>query len=442
MGAELTPSELELFRKGFAANPTYRLVQNAVTQTSIDDLALDREIVCRTDRSVSHLLDDWTVTNQMRSGRCWLFAGLNLLRVGAMRRMNLKSFEFSQNYLLFWDKLERANYFLEAIIDTADRDLDDRTVAYLLKEVANDGGQWNMFAALVKKHGLVPKTVMPETQSSSATARMNEVLRRILRQGARDVRALREAGPEAMRARKREILEVVHRVLCIHLGTPPERFDWQWVDKDRAFHRDGELTPQEFAERYVTIPLDDYVCLVHDPRESSPVGRTFTVDRLGNVVGAPPVIYLNVEIDLMKRLAMRTIMDGEPVWFGCDVGKMMRRDIGIWDAKLYDLEPLYDTTFDLTKAERLLYGESAMTHAMLFTGVDVVDDTPRRWRVENSWGDKDADQGFYTMNDSWFDEYVFEIAVRRDLLPAELRAALDEEPIVLPAWDPMGALAH
>ena len=323
MEAGITPADLELLRKGFTHNPTYRLAQNALTQTSLDDLALDREIVVRTDRSVSHLLDDWTATNQKSSGRCWLFAGLNLLRVGAMQKMNLKSFEFSQNHTMFCDKIERANYFLEAIIDTADRDVDDRTVAYLLQEVANDGGQWNMFATLVRKHGLVPKSVMPETQSSSATSRLNDILRRVLRQAARDLRSAHADNPDldALRERKREILDVVHRVLCMHLGTPPERFDWQWTDKDRAFHRDGELTPLEFAEKYVTLPLDDYVCLVHDPRETSPVGRTFTVDRLGNVVGGPPVVYLNVDVAVMKQLATQAIVGGEPVWFGCDVGQ-------------------------------------------------------------------------------------------------------------------------
>lgn len=448
MDGAITPADIDALRKEFARDPAHRVVQNAVTQTTIDDVALDREIVVRTDHTVSHLLDDWKVTNQKSSGRCWLFAGLNLLRVGAMQAMNLKDFEFSQNHIMFWDKLERANYFIEAIIDTASRDGDDRTVAYLLDEVSNDGGQWNMFVALVKKHGLVPKQAMPETQSSSATQRMNEIVRRVLRQGARDIRALhRELGSnadalESLRDRKKEILDVVHRVLSIHLGTPPEKFVWQWTDKDRVFHRDGELTPQEFASKYVKLPLDEYVCLVHDPRPSSPVGRTFTVDRLGNVVGGAPVTYLNVEVALMKQLAMRTIVSGEPVWFGCDVGKMMRGDVGIWDAKLYDHEAVYGTSFDLSKSDRLMFHESQMTHAMLFTGVDVTDDLPGRWRVENSWGDKDADQGFYTMNDSWFDEYVFEIAVRRNLLPPALTGVLDEPPIVLPAWDPMGALAR
>ena len=443
MDTTLDAAALEAMRKDFSANPTYRLTQNAVTRVALADVALDREVVNTTDHTISTLLDDWKVTNQQHSGRCWLFAGLNLLRVGAMQAMNLKEFEFSQNWMMFWDKLERANYFLEAIIETADRDLDERTVARLLDTPAEDGGQWNMFVALVRKHGLVPKPFMPETKSCADTREMNQVLRHLLRQGAKTLRAAMAGGDAgAARAEKAEILRVVHRVLCIHLGTPPEQFDWQWTDKDRVFHRDGVLTPQEFAARYVGLPLADYVCLVHDPRPSSPIGRTFTVEYLGNVLGAPPVTYLNVEVPLLKELAARTIQGGEPVWFGCDVAKMMSDEYGIWDARLHDFGAVYDTAFTLDKADRLLLHESQMTHAMLFTGVDVVDGTPRRWRVENSWGKDRGNDGFYTMNDSWFDEYVFEIAARRDLLPPELQAALDQPPIVLPAWDPMGALAH
>ena len=438
----LAVGDLERLRKDFSANPAYRLAQNAVTRVTIDDVAINREIVSSIDHSASTTLDDWKVTNQERSGRCWLFAGLNLLRVGVMRECGLKEFEFSQNYVMFWDKLERANYFLEAIIETADRDLDDRTVAYLLESAASDGGQWNMFAALVDKHGLVPKGYMPETQSSSDTARMNSILRYQLRRGARTVRAAMAEGLEAARAAKAEIMQVVYRILCIHLGTPPERFDWQWTDKDKKFCRDGVLTPQEFADRYVDLPIDDYVCLVHDPRSSSPAGRTFTVQYLGNVLGAPPVTYLNVDMALIKDIAAQALQRGEPVWFGCDVGKMMSNEYGVWDANLYDLPSVYDTAFTFDKADRLVYHETQMTHAMLFTGVDVLDGVTRRWRVENSWGPDKGKDGFYTMNDSWFDEYVFEIAARRDVLPEALRQALDTEPIVLPAWDPMGALAR
>ncbi|GAA3122122.1 C1 family peptidase [Streptomyces echinatus] len=441
MDRSLTSDQLEAFEKEFAARPANRLMQNAVTQTSVDDVALDRRILTGIDHSVSHHLDDWKVTDQKQSGRCWMFAGLNLLRVGAARELGVKDFEFSQNYLLWWDKFERANHFLEAVIDTSDRDVDDRTVAHLLADPIGDGGQWNMFVALVAKHGLVPKSAMPETDSSSSTRTMNRALRTLLRQGARDLRGLAGEGTGAQRQHKREVLAAVHRVLGIHLGTPPRRFLWQWEDKDKEFHRDGWLTPAEFAASYVRLPLDEYVCLVHDPRESSPVGRTFTVEYLGNVVDAPPVVYLNVPMDLLKRLAMDTIVGGEPVWFGCDVAKMMRADAGVWDAGLFDYAAVYDAPFTMDKADRLLHHDTQMTHAMLFTGVDVVDGSPRRWRVENSWGDEKADKGFWTMNDSWFGEHVFEIAVRRSALPADLAAALEQPPIVLPAWDPMGALA-
>lgn len=433
----------ERFTKTFDGDPTARLLQNAVTVTPVDEVALDRRVVTSIDHSMSHLLDDWAVTSQEKSGRCWLFAGTNLLRVGAAKKLGVKDFEFSQNHLLFWDKLEKANHWLESIIATADRDVDDRTVAHLLSTPAEDGGQWNMFVALVVKHGLVPKTAMPETKSSSNTRAMNRDIATILRQAARDLRAsaANGAADDELQSAKEQVLASIHRLLCIHLGTPPQSFVWQWKDKDNGFHRSGEMTPREFADAYVTVPLTDYVCLVNDPRPTSPFGRTYTVEHLGNVVGAPPVTYLNVQTDLMKKLAAAAIVGGEAVWFGCDTDQMSHSELGLWDAALFDRAAVYATTPDLAKADRLTHHESMMTHAMLFTGVDLQGDLPRRWRVENSWGAEKGDKGFMTMNDNWFGEHVFEIAVRRDALPADLQAVLDDEPVVLPAWDPMGALA-
>jgi bleomycin hydrolase len=440
----LTDARLAALNAAFDATPAYRLAQNAVSQVPIQDVALDRRIVTDIDHTFSHRLDDWEVTNQKKTGRCWMFAGLNLLRPAAMKRMNLKDFQFSQNHTLFWDKFERANYFLEAIIETADRPLDDRTVAFLLSRPLDDGGQWNMFVNIIQRHGLVPQPMMPETESSSCTGPMNARLLAKLRETARTLRGLVADGatPDAVRAAKDEALTVIHRMLSIHLGTPPTSVQWQWRDDAGNFHREDRLTPQEFAARCTPVPLEEYVCLVHDPRASSPVGRTFTVKYLGNVVGGKMVRYLNVPIDVMKQAAMETIVAGEPVWMGCDVGKMMHRDRGIWDARLYDHDLVYDTSFTLDKAARLEHHDTQMTHAMLFTGVDVVDGAPRRWRVENSWGDTSGHKGYYTMNDSWFDEHMFEIAAHVSRLPEQYRAALEQEPIVLAPWDPMGALAR
>ena len=440
---EITKERLAALDEGFRTNPVARLAQNAVTQTTADDVALNREVVTTTDFTFSTLLDDWKVTNQKKSGRCWMFAALNLMRVGAMKAMNLKDFEFSQNYTLFWDKFERSNYFLEEILATRERHYDDRLVAFLLGEPLSDGGQWNMAVNIIRKHGLVPKSAMPETESSSNTYRMNSMLTYKLREGARDLRsaAANGASMEALREQKHSVLESIWRILCIHLGSPPAEFDWQWNDKDKVFHRDGTLTPQQFAERYVDIPLDDYVCIVNDPRPENPYGKTYTVQSLGNVVGGKPVVYLNVENEIMKDITKRLLEDGTPVWFGCDVGKQMRTKEGLWDSNILDFESLYQTELGLDKASRLHYHQTLMTHAMLFTGVDVVDGKPRRWRVENSWGEDRGRKGFYTMNDSWFDEYMFEIAAPKSMLPPELLAAFNQEPKVLEAWDPMGALA-
>ncbi len=430
-------------RAEFEARPSNRLMQNAVAQYDVSELALDRAIVTGATHTYSHVLDDWSPTDQGRSGRCWLFAGLNLFRVDTMKALNVKQFEFSQSYMMFWDKVERANFQLESFIETADRPVDDRTVTFLLEQPLQDAGQWDMFVNLVRKHGVVPKPAMPETESSGNTMRMNSILYYQIRQGAKRIRELHARGGDldSLREIKRDTLKTVYRALCIHLGTPPSRFDWQWKDRDGEFHRDGEITPQEFARRYVVTPMDDYACLVHDPRKTSPIGRTFTIDYLGNVVGGSPVKYLNIDIELMKEITMRQLLDGKPVWMGCDVGKQMHNKLGLWDARLFDYTSVYDADFSLDKAARLEYQQTRMTHAMLFTGVDVVDGVPRRWRVENSYGDTPGDKGFFLMNDSWFDEYMFEIAAPKNCLPPELQKALDEEPIVLPPWDPMGALA-
>ncbi|MCH8893562.1 MAG: C1 family peptidase, partial [Chloroflexi bacterium] len=408
----LTQESVAGFRESFDADPSKRLVQNVVTQHDVNDVALSRSIVTESPHSFSIVLDDWSVTNQAKSGRCWMFAGLNLCRVDTRNILNVKDFEFSQNYLMFWDKLERANFILEAVIETADRPAGDRTVAFLLQNPISDGGQWDMFTALVAKHGVVPKSAMPETESSANSSRMNASLNYQTRQGAKRIRDAytEESGLDELRAIKDRTLKVVYDMLCIHLGTPPTEVDWQWKDKDGEFTRPGKLTPLEFAANYLQTDIHDYVSLVHDPRETSPEGATFTVEYLGNVVDAPPIKYLNVNIQLMKDITQKMLEDGKPVWMGCDTGKQMHRDLGLWDAELFDYAGVYGADFSLDKAARLEYHQTSMTHAMMFTGVDVVDGVPRRWRVENSWDDKVGNKGFFLMNDSWFAEYMFEIA--------------------------------
>ena len=443
MSKGVTEAQIEEFRKSFDSDPSATIAQNAVSNADLSTLALRRELVQNMDFSFSTKLDEWNATNQRRSGRCWLFATLNLFRVGAMKKMNVKNFEFSQAHIHFWDKLERANHFLEAILETSDRPVDDRTIHFLLSDPIGDGGQWNMAMNLIRKHGLVPMSAYPESHSSSNTRSMNTVLKDILRTTASEIRGILDGGGSNNEARKHkeERMKEIWRVLCIHLGTPPEKFDWQWRDNDNEFHRKGTMTPLEFVDEYVEVDWEEYICIVNDPRNE--YYRTYTVDFLQNVAGGPPVVYLNVPSDEMKDITQRLLEDGVPVWMGCDVGKNMSRKRGLWDAELYDLKGLYGIQFGMEKADRLRFGQTMMTHAMLFTGVDVIDGKPRRWRVENSWGSEDSgEKGFYTMNDNWYDEHMFEIAAPKEYLTDQMKSGLKGDPIVLPAWDPMGSLAR
>ena len=441
MGKTITRKQVVELRKEFDAEPSNKVAQNAVTNVQLPDLTLNRDLVQDIDDSFSIKLDDWKVTAQMRTGRCWLFATLNLFRVGAMKKMKLKNFEFSQAHTHFWDKFERSNHLLEAIIETSDRPVDDRTIHFLLSDPIGDGGQWNMATNLVRKHGLVPKTAYPESNSSSATRWMNAELKDILRSSASEIRAIIDGGGtvEEARAHKEKRIADIWRMLCIHLGTPPKTFNWQWRDKDGEFHRNGRMTPQQFAAEFVDIEWEDYVCIVNDPRNE--YYRTYTVDFLQNVAGGPPVVYLNVPSKDMKAITQKLLEDGIPVWMGCDVGKEMDRKRGLWDADLFDVEGLYGVEYGMDKADRLRHNQTMMTHAMLFTGVDVVNGRPRRWRVENSWGQDTGQKGYYTMNDSWYDQYMFEIAAPKDYLTEKMLEGLETEPVVLPAWDPMGSLA-
>ena len=440
MTSALQTSQIDAWGAAFSQDKAARLAQNAVTKTSVHDIAIDRAIVTAIDTSMSVQLDTWKVANQKKSGRCWLFAGLNFLKQNVITDCQVEWFEFSQNYLHFFDKLEKANWLLTSMVELADRPLDDRLVDWMLRDPIGDGGQWDMLVSLVQKYGVVPQYAMPETESSSATQAMNATLETLLRRGTRDVRAAVAAGTDAT-AVKDAVMADVYRVLSIHLGTPPASFIWQYKDKNKAFHRVGEMTPQQFAAAVITVNLDDYVCVVNDPRETSGYNNMLTVDHLGNVVGGRPIAYLNLPAETLKALVRTSLEDGRVCWFGCDVIKQFDRTTGFWDANLLDYEGVYGVDLSLTKAEAMQLGEAAMTHAMLFTGIDVVDGVTRRYRVENSWGDDRSDKGFDTMNDSWFGEHVFELAVPKSDLPADLLADLDKTPIVLPLWDPMGSLA-
>jgi bleomycin hydrolase len=442
---EITPlseETLSEMREGFESNATNRLAMNAVTASGIEKVARNYDRARTLQRQFSVTVDNGEVTNQNRSGRCWLFSSLNVSRFIAKKTSGLKEFELSQNYAMYYDKLERVNYFLKDVagLVRAGEPVDSRLMQHLLSDVMGDGGQWTMAMNVYKKYGAVPKAVYPETESSKNTGEMNVQLRSMLHTAVAhmyaDVSKIDEIVKDAMAAG--------HRMLTIHLGEPPKSFDWEWTDKDGEFHRDGEITPVEFWKKYVNAGLEDYVCLVDDPRAEHAKGKKIGIEHLGNVAGGDPTEYLNVPNQFMKDCVRKILSeDGIPVWFGADCHPMMDRENGSWATDMFEYGNVYDVDFDLNKEDRVRFADSAMNHAMAFVGVDVADDgtTTRRWRVENSWGDKIADKGYFTMSDDWFSEYVYEVAVPKSMLPEEYQKALEEPATMLPAWDPMGALA-
>lgn len=442
----VTRDDLAAFQSAFEAEPRQRAAMNAVTTTPINKVALNRRRAALVNSSFSLHLPENPATAQNNSGRCWMFAALNTFRSRAQLALNVpEGFELSQNYTMFWDKFEKANYFLENILATLDEPVGSRLLDWLLAGPIQDGGQWDMFVNLIKKYGVVPKTIMPETESSSRTGDLVNHITGKLREYACRLRDLHTAGagPGSLAEAKHGCLCEVYRMLCIHLGEPPLSFEWQWRDKDKQFHREGQMTPHEFYEKFVGYNLDDMVCLIHDPRPGHALNTLFTVKFLGNVVGGQPTRYLNCSLDVIKEAATQQIQAGESVWFGCDVGKFLERDLGVMDLEMFDYELVYGTKNGLDKAERLMYGHSLMTHAMVFTGVDLDEhNRPRKWRVENSWSEKAGDKGFFQMTDAWFDEFTYEVVVHRKFVPNDVLAALDKAAIELEPWDPMGSLAN
>lgn len=444
MSGKISLGDLKKNTNSLLKDPSFCIAKNAVARTQVQDVAMNWDEFATINHSFSEQIQpELKATSQFRSGRCWLFAAMNLMRIPFCKKYKIKEFEFSQSYLFFYDKLEKANYFLENIIKTADEDYHGRLVSHLVTDPLCDGGQWDMLCNIIKKYGLVPKSVFPDSQASLNSSGVNYILTLKLREWAKVLRTLmkKKTTLKQLETVKNQMMTEAHRILLTHFGAPPEKFDWEYQDKNKKFHAHRNLTPQTFYKKFVNFPFDDMVCLVHSPRKSTPYDKAYTVKYLGNVVEGQIVRYLNVKIDVMKKATIASIKDGTPVWFGCDVGKYLHRDLGIMSTDFYDYETLYNTKLKLDKAGRMEYGESQMTHAMLFTAVNLVDGKPNRWRVENSWSEKGGDKGYYIMTDKWFDEYMFEVAIHKKYITKALMELYKTKPSELEPWDPLGALA-
>jgi bleomycin hydrolase len=462
----LTPALVEKLRGGLQMDAHTRAMRNALTATGIKGIAENREILAGHDDTFSHKIKTKGISNQKSSGRCWMFAGCNLTKQVLLNKLDLDEFEFSQIYLQFWDKLEKANKFLECMIAWRDRDLMDREVVLLLQDPCPDGGYWESFADLVTKYGVVPKEVMAETASSEDTNMMNRVLAIALRRQATELRDIyRQTGSVAKtREAKEKMLAEIYRVLVLNLGEPPAEFTWRYKpkEKDKENKEGGEkkgeddspkdkksddykveqkwserrtFTPMSFYKEFVGLDLSQYVNIADDPIR--PKGKHYEIDLTNSVQGGRNSNYANVDIQVLRDAVVKSLLDNKAVCFDADVSPDQDRAKGIMARDLYDYESVYGVKLGLSKAERLLFRDSTVNHGMTFIGVDLRDGKPVKWLVENSWGSDGGHNGLWTMYDDWFADNVYKVIVHRDYVPAETLKILDQPAIKLPVWDPM-----
>ena len=435
---KVTPIDSEMlarFEKGYDAKPELQVISNAISRTSLDDAAFVPAAAAKLRMDFSVLVPTTEVTWQKQSGRCWMFSTMNVLRQRVIKKCKLEDFSFSQTYLAFYDKLEKANLFFENIIHFADQDLDDRETFELMGNPLPDGGQWDMAISLTKKYGLVPSWVMPETTASTGTAKYLPILTRKMREDALELRKLVREGKDPS-ARREEMLAEIYNALRVLYGQPPKTFDFEYTDEDKVYHCDRNLTPKSFMEKYVGNDFDDYAVIISSPIHE--MNRTYCQPFMGDVV-EDNMFWLNLSQEELEDLTIHQLQAGEGVMFSCDCHPDGDRKNGYWDQDSFQYgELLGGMTFNMTKAERLLTRDSNMNHCMMFCGVNLDEDgKANRWKIENSWGKENGQDGYYIASEKWFKANVYQITVRKSLLSDEQRKLFEQEPLPMKLWDPL-----
>ena len=427
----ITPQMLDEIKQGYAGTAADKAIRNALNTTSITVLSANAENAAMIDTNFSDRVKTWGITDQKSSGRCWLFTGLNVLRAAASEKHGLGNFQFSQNFNFFYDMLEKANLFLQAVIDTRDKSFDDREVDWLFSNPISDGGTFAGVANLVTKYGVVPANVMPESLSANNTSAMTSQLKTLLR---RDGLRLREtpAGvkakdlPAYLEKQKVEMLKDVYHVLGLCLGIPPEEFTW----KGKTY------TPKSFYQELLGYDLEhDYVMIMNDPLRE--YGKVYEIQYDRHLYDGMNYVYVNLPVERIKEMAIASIKAGKAMYFSCDVGKFLDRTKGVADLRNFDYESLLGVDLSMNKRERVMTHASGSSHAMTLIAVDLKDGVPQKWMVENSWGAASGYQGNIIMTDEWFNEYMFRLVVEKQFVPADVMKMLEQKSIMLPAWDPM-----
>jgi bleomycin hydrolase len=437
---ELSPDLLSHFEKSAISDPAFRVARNAATRGNLQELVLNRDILNQNNFSYSTEVENKAdITDQKRSGTCWMYADINWLRLETMRAHKMESLTFSHNFVMFYDKLEKANLFLNAIIERRDKPVDEREVLHLLNSPASDGGEWALFRNVVKKYGLVPLDIMPDTTNKENSRFLNSILFYKLRDFAAELRNMAQKNKSETQLQRKRIgmMETIYRILVIFLGMPPDIFDWSWRDKDKKYHQETGITPVEFAKKYIPVELDEMYCLVNSPLDRTPYGKVYTQKLFNNAIDGALWTWLNVPMKDLKEYALKMLEKDDHVLFGCDVLQDCHSKLGLLHHQVFDMDSFFNMTFEGDRAWRLDYGQSFYTHCMVLAGVELVDGKPLRWKVENSWGSEVGQKGIFTMSDKWFDEHMIVVWVPKKYMKETHLKQAGQKLVVLPAWFPI-----
>jgi len=439
MAQNLSKGELDQIKSSFKKDVYTKAMQNALSSTEITQLAWNHENVGTTDQFFTYKVDVSGITDQKKSGRCWLFSSLNLFRPMVMKQFNLAEFEFSQNYLYFWDLMEKSNLFLNNMAQSAQLPMDDQKVKWYLQSPVNDGGQWINYVNLAKKYGMVPKEAMSETFSSENTSWMVKMINTKLREDALEMRTMiaSKADKKKIDSRKVEMLSEVYRMLALNLGEPPAEFQWRFKDKDKKISEAKTYTPMTFMDEiFGEIKLDDYVMVMNDP--SRPFWKHYEIENYRNTQEGVNWHYVNLPNEAIKEFCIASIKNNEALYASCDVAKQLRREVGILDVDNFDFESIYGVKFGMNKAQRIQSGESGSSHGMALIAVDLDNQQkPVKWQFENSWGPTAGEKGYLTFTDAWFNEYMFRFVINKKYLNEKVMEIYGQKAEMLPPWDPM-----
>lgn len=436
----ITPSMLSQIKEGYKGTSTDKAIRNAIGSNDIRKLAIDQENLKGIDAHFSIRVNSRGITDQKSSGRCWLFTGLNVMRAKAIANYGFQSFEYSEVYTFFWDQLEKSNLFLQGVIDTREKPMDDKMVEWLFKHPLSDGGTFTGVADLVTKYGLVPKEAMPETNSSENTSRMAELLSLKLKEFGLQLRDSFSVGRKNAMLEKEKIgmLKTIYRMLVLNLGVPPTEFTFVRTNAKGDLVETEHHTPMSFLKKYGDEHLlTHYVMLMNDP--SREYYKCYEIDYDRHRYDGKNWTYINLPVDEIKKMAITSLKDSTMMYFSCDVGKFLDSERGLLDLKNYDYASLMGTTFNMDKKQRIQTFASGSSHAMTLMAVDLQDGKPVKWMVENSWGATKGYQGYLIMTDDWFNEYMFRLVVETKYVPTKIQELLNQKPVRLPAWDPMFA---